>query len=299
LNAHSIIRTTLSALQRAVAPFRGASDEPIASDEPVASALLAFSPSPSLQGRARWRPVMLSRATPVRPRARLDAREEANGWLFGVLFDHMIEANQAWAGPIHFANRLGHLDVVRIARMSAEEIGAILRGRDGQPALHRLWPRLARSLKGTSAILARRYDANAENVWPDGLQVGELKTRLLEFPGLGQKLSNMATALLIDHFGRRFRGLHRADIAVDRHVARVFLRTGLVAGTQGQTRYHVGEIREAVMRSARRLLPKYPAALDYPAFEVGRRFCQADRPDCGPCPLRTVCPRERRHWKLV
>ena len=50
---------------------------------PIVDALLAFVPSPALDGHARWRRVSIADVTPVRPRVRLSQVELANGWLFG------------------------------------------------------------------------------------------------------------------------------------------------------------------------------------------------------------------------
>lgn len=266
---------------------------------PIVDALLRFVPSAALDGRAEWRPVSLASATRVRPRVRLSRVELTNGWLFGCLFDHMIRADQAWAGPMRLADRLGHLDVHRIAAMTPEALGEHLRGKPGRPALHRLWPRLARSIVGTSEVLLREYGADAENLWCDGLTIRALQRRLGALPGMGQKLVAMAVAALVDAFGRRYTGWRDADVAVDRHVARVFLRCGLVDGVPGRTVHSVGAVRDEVIRAARRLHPVYPAALDLGAFEVGRTYCRATWTDCTRCPLRAVCSRQRRHWMIA
>lgn len=268
-----------------------------ASHEAIARVLLDRAPNVRC-ARSRRRPVSITSVTPARTRVPLSRVELANGWLFGVLFDHMIRAEKAWAAPLRLADRLGHLDVVRIAQMDATELGEILRGRPGEGALHRLWPRLARSLRGTSIQLTAEYRGDAENLWTDGLDVCELKRRLHTLPGMGQKLVSMTVAALRDSFGRRFRGWEEADVAVDRHVARVFVRTGLVAVEHGRARYSVGEVRDDIVMAARLLHRRYPAALDLPAFEIGRGFCHAKAPECRRCPLRAVCPRDRRHWKV-
>jgi endonuclease III len=41
----------------------------------------------------------------------------------------------------------------------------------------------------------------------------------------------------------------------------------------------------------RRLHPERPGALDFPAWEIGRQWCDARAPRCDPCPLSGVCPR--------
>ncbi len=266
----------------------------------VAAALLEYVPSPMSGGRARpQRSPITFDNPPAGVKVRLSPTEQTNAFLFAVMFDHMIKADAAWIAPYHLAARLGHLDVRRIAAMGEAEIGSALKGRDGQKALHRLWPRLAKNLGLASKLLLGRYAGNAENIWPDGLAIGELTSRLRGVPGVGAKLASMTIRLLIEEHGRRFVGWEKADVAVDRHVARVFLRTGLVQGQAGQWTYSVSELHDDVIAAGRRAHPAYPAALDLPAYHVGAGFCHARTPSCRACPIRSACPRERKAWRIA
>lgn len=254
--------------------------------DPVARALLAYAPSPTLAGRlAARRPVRLDDER-THERVRLTDAEQATGWLFGVFFDHMIPADRAWEAPYLLAERLGHLDVRRIAAMPRSRLHDAIRRRGDRKALHRLHPRLAASLHAACVQIAARDGCDVENVWPDGITVRELQTRLARFPGLGPKLRSMAIRLLVDRFGRRFGGWRDADIAVDRHVARVFLRTGLVAPPRGARSVTVAQIHDDVVAAARRRCPTYPAALDYPAITAAGRSRRT--------PPRWRRPRRRR-----
>lgn len=85
----------------------------------------------------------------------------------------------------------------------------------------------------------------------------------------------MTIRILVEHHGRTFVDWQKADVAVDRHVARVFLRTGLV-GNSAKKVCSVSELHDDVVMAARRAYPRYPAALDYPAFETGRSYCHAE-----------------------
>lgn len=268
--------------------------------DPVARALLEYMPSPMTDGRALPpRSPLRFDSPPVGVRVRLSTTEQANAFLFAVMFDHMIKADVAWVAPYHLAHRLGHLDVTRIAAMSETALGSVLKGRPGEKALHRLWPRLAKNLRLASKQIVEEYGGSAENIWPDGLSIGEVSRRLRRVPGVGAKLSSMTIRILIEQHGRRFVGWEKADVAVDRHVARVLLRTGLVRGTEGRRAYSVSEIHDEVVAAGRRAYPPYPAALDLPAFYVGAGFCHAKEPNCGTCPIKSACPRERKRWRIV
>jgi hypothetical protein len=90
---------------------------------------------------------------------------------------------------------------------------------------------------------------------------------------------------------------------MDRHVARVFMRSGLIAARKGQTQYSVSELREQIIARARELSPQYPAALDPPAFNTGMRWCTEREARCDdgsePCPLSKVCTKRIRHYRIV
>jgi hypothetical protein len=43
---------------------------------------------------------------------------------------------------------------------------------------------------------------------------------------------------------------------------------------------------------ARDLHPDRPGALDFPAWDIGRRWCRPQAPDCDRCVLSQVCPRD-------
>ena len=43
---------------------------------------------------------------------------------------------------------------------------------------------------------------------------------------------------------------------------------------------------------ARWLQPERPGELDFPAWLTGRRWCGPGTPDCGTCPLRSICPKD-------
>lgn len=266
---------------------------------PIARALLTYAPSPVLAGQTvARRPVRLDAERRL-DRVRLTEAEQATGWLFGVFFDHMIPADQAWEAPYLLAERLGHLDVRRIAAMSPGRLHDAIRGGAGRKALHRLHPRLAKHLHAACVHVVDSYDGSVDNIWPDGITVRELQRRLSAFPGLGPKLRSMTVRLLVDCFGRRYAGWKDADVAVDRHVARVFLRTGLVDAPLGARAVTVAQIHDEVVAAARRWCPTYPAALDYPAFDVGKTWCRASKPDCGRCPLRAACPQGGRTLRVV
>lgn len=84
------------------------------------------------------------------------------------------------------------------------------------------------------------------------------------------------------------------DLPADRHVIRVFLRTGLVKAEANKKHYHASEMKKAVVLRARELYPKYP------------NWCNEDEAHCsdtnweyGCCALSKVCTKRKRGYKVL
>lgn len=222
-----------------------------------------------------------------------------NAMLLGLLFDRMMDAGKAWQGPLGLARRLGHLDPLRLSNMSEADLEAAIRGRPGEQALQRFPSQTARSIKACAHKLVRSYRGDASNIWAHDPGARVVRDRLLEFRGISQKLANVMTCLLTSTYGVPLSGWCDIDVAVDRHVCRVFLRTGLVDGAPGRPRHPANALVDSVVQAARRLHPAFPGGLDTPAFDIGQTWCRAGGAAClDGCPLLEVCPRNRTHWEI-
>jgi endonuclease III len=187
--------------------------------------------------------------------------------------------------------------------MSPSQLSRFVGPHPGQKSLHRFWKVTAANVVSAARRLVNQYRGDAANVWGNDPGAAEVLRRLQEFDGISQKIANMTVRLLITYYGVNLTGWHQVDIAVDRHVARVFLRTGLVVSTGGRTSYAGSELRDKVIERARSLFPSYPGALDEPAFVIGRSWCTADHAYCHDgaevCPLIKACPQNRRRWQII
>jgi uncharacterized HhH-GPD family protein len=232
-------------------------------------------------------------------------RQSPDAFLMAAILSKQIRGQQAYEVPCQLKQRMGHLDVRRIAKMRREELAGFLGpGRHGK-ALHRFYNTMSDQLIFDCTLIVENYEGCASNIWKDVRDAGTVIARLQELKGVSQKISNMFVRALVNDYGVSLEGWDHIDIAVDRHVARVFLRTGLVNSKKGQDRYHVSDIAEDVVDRARELYPAYPAALDGPAFNVGYFWCTEKEAKCdgihdrGPCPLSKVCTKRKRHYKIV
>lgn len=169
-------------------------------------------------------------------------------FLFGVILDQGLKAEKVWETPYLLKQRLGQ------------------NGFENKKACK---------------LLLEKYEGKAENIWNDNPRTEDLQRRFEEFDGIGQKKASMATNILVMDFGINVKDKRGIDLSYDRHVRRVFLRTGLVEKDD----------MNLMIKTARRLNPEYPGALDYLAWIIEREYCHPQNPKCDKCPISKVCPK--------
>lgn len=198
-------------------------------------------------------------------------------FLIGVICDQGISAERAWAVPWELKKRLGHLDPARLA----SEPEAVRDAFHQHPMLHRLVNVVPIWIAEAAQRVVCEHKGDAKNIWGDNPRAAVLQARLRAFKGIGQKKAAMAVEILAGDRGVPIRDLRGSDIAYDIHLRRVFLRTGLVEADR------LGDM----VAVARELCPTRPGSLDYPSWDIGRRWCRPSEPKCDECALHEVCPR--------
>ena len=108
--------------------------------------------------------------------------------------------------------------------------------------------------------------------WMRDAPVEESRAFLTALPGVGRKT---AACVLLFSYGLR-------DIPVDTHVSRVGWRLGLFTPKASFDRLH-DEMLELTPKGAE-------MELHVNLLRHGRRTCHAQRPACGRCELRRMCP---------
>jgi endonuclease-3 len=109
--------------------------------------------------------------------------------------------------------------------------------------------------------------------WMAEAPVAEAQRALCALPGVGRKT---AACVLLFAYGRR-------DVPVDTHVSRVGTRLGLL-----RPRAPFEELHDAMLA----LTPRgAELELHVNLLRHGRRTCAAQRPRCGECLLRRMCPK--------
>jgi endonuclease-3 len=103
-------------------------------------------------------------------------------------------------------------------------------------------------------------------------RVPEDREGLMKLPGVGRKTANVVLA----------NAFHVPAMAVDTHVFRVSNRMGLAAG----------DTPDKVEEQLCRLVPRKDwSDAHHWLIWHGRRCCKAQRPVCGECPVRQICPK--------
>jgi uncharacterized HhH-GPD family protein len=126
-------------------------------------------------------------------------RTHPNAVLLGMLFDQRVRAEYAFTGPGRLFERLGTLDMGRIASMNEErrrEVFAI------KPAVHRFTNKMADMTGAVALVIRDEYSGDDANIWNDGADFPVIEKRLRALPGFGpQKAYKMKYAL--HYFGYR------------------------------------------------------------------------------------------------
>lgn len=259
---------------------------------PVSQAMLVYIPCPTIK-KVRSAPSFKGWGLSSKSIKLL--KKDPNAFLLGAIFDRGIEYDDAWNIPAKLKIRLGHLDVRRISTMKDRDLEKIIRGTGKGNSLHRFPRTMSQCVIAASKRLVSDYNSDASNIWNCRPDVTSVLKALTSFHGIGQKIGNMTVRLLITYYGVQLTGWNKIDVAVDRHVARVFLRTGLVKPVGTGNKQPISAIRDSVIKAARQLSPSYPGALDEPAFDIGREWCTQEKAFCNdpsePCPLVRVCPK--------
>jgi uncharacterized HhH-GPD family protein len=268
----------------------------------IADALLQYLPPPAIGSTPRGKSF---EGWEISEESKKLYLRSPDAFLMAAILSRQIRGLQAYEIPFRLMQRMGHLDIRKIAEMSREELAGYMGPGQHGKALHRFYNTMSDQLIFDCDLIVTKYGGHAANIWKDERDAGTVIERLQELKGVSQKISNMFVRLLVTCYGVSLEGWDLIDIAVDRHVARVFLRTGLVNSKEGQDKYHVSDLAEEVVTRARELYPRYPAALDAPAFNIGYTWCTEREARCagnnveGPCPLSKVCSKRKRHYKII
>ncbi len=133
------------------------------------------------------------------PEADLLLREDGNAALIGLLLDQRVLAETAFIGPLKLKQRLGHLDMARIAAMDPLAFQRIFAA---PPAIHRFTQVMADRVQSLAGLLTSDYGGQAANIWGNGTELATIEQRVHALPGFGP-LKTRKIRFVLYYFGHR------------------------------------------------------------------------------------------------
>lgn len=118
--------------------------------------------------------------------------------VIGMLLDQQVPMSWAFRGPATLSERMGGLDVEKIAAMDAEDFVAVC---VAKPAIHRYPAAMGRRIHALCLSVIGDYHGDVEAIWRDVDDAEELGARLSELPGFGDEKVKIFIALLAKRFG--------------------------------------------------------------------------------------------------
>jgi uncharacterized HhH-GPD family protein len=201
-----------------------------------------------------------------------------HAFVLACIMDRQVKAEKAWVIPYRISERLGDFSMKSLCSLSQADVNRLM----SQPEpLHRFVDNMSLYFRSAVQRISSQYAGDAARIWGGNPSSAEVVYRFLEFDGVGPKIANMAANILARDFKIKLADFFSIDISADVHVRRVFARLGLCS-----TDANV----EQVIYKAKALHPAFPGMMDFPCWEIGRTWCSASDPECGPCYMRELCP---------
>ena len=126
-------------------------------------------------------------------------RKSAEAVLLGLLYDQRVRAENAFTGPERLFQRLGHLDMKKIARMDLDTLREIFAV---SPAVHRFTNKMAEYTRDVARAIVDDYEGRAQNIWSDDAPAETIEKRFAALPGFGKGKAAKAKYVL-HYFGHR------------------------------------------------------------------------------------------------
>ena len=199
-------------------------------------------------------------------------------FVLACIMDRQIKAERAWLIPYKVSQEIGSPSFSVFMSLSESKLKRLFE----RGSYHRFNTIMATYFyKGIQKIHSDYQDV-ASHMWKGNPGSATVVKRFMEFEGISVKIGTMAANILARDFKVPMKDYICIDISPDRHVKRVFERTGLVP---------LKVSNEILLYRARELNPKYPGVFDLSCFEIGREFCHSRNPECAKCHLNSYCPK--------
>jgi uncharacterized HhH-GPD family protein len=118
--------------------------------------------------------------------------------LVGFALDQQVPVQTAFQGPLKLQQRLGTLEPAAIAATDPVRLEEVFREK---PAIHRFPGAMAGRVHELAAVVAEDYGGDAERLWSEAADGGDLRARIASLPGFGEMKVKALGAVLAKRFG--------------------------------------------------------------------------------------------------
>jgi endonuclease III len=207
-----------------------------------------------------------------------DLKGYPHAFVLASIMDRQVKAERAWLIPYRFMEKLGSFSMGTLLCQKETDIKQLM---SNPEPLHRFSDKMASLFFRAIQRIAQQYDSDVSKIWENKPSSATVVYRFLEFEGIGPKIASMNANILDREFKIEFSDYFSIDISADVHVRRVFGRLGLTPPD--------ATVDQLIFR-ARGLHPEFPGLMDFPAWEIGRKWCRARVCECEVCYMKDLCP---------
>lgn len=206
----------------------------------------------------------------------VNLKKYPHSFVLACLMDRQIKAERAWIIPYTIYNEIKSFEIETLYKLKLAQIIKIF----NKNKLHRFNNTMAKVFHSGVALIVNKYSGNAANIWNNNPSSSAVVYRFLEFEGCGVKIATMAVNILARQFRIPFSDYYSIDISPDVHIKRVMKRMGFVPKNANN---------DMIIYKARELNPQFPGIIDYSCWEIGRKWCKAQKTDCKECIVNSEC----------
>ena len=205
-------------------------------------------------------------------------------FVLACLLGRQYYDKKAWETLAYLEERIGTLDIDKLGRLTQSDWEqAFLK----PTPLHGFPHDMARYSMAAVRRIVKEYGGDASRLWNDKPSSATVIKRFLEFEGIGQKISTMATNILARYFKIKMSDCYSIEVTVDGRMKRVLSRMGIVDSKKPKY----------IQLTVREMYPKYPGIFDPVFWEIGKFHCFPVHPDCLGCPAAALCQYGQRQKK--
>ncbi|MCF6347081.1 MAG: hypothetical protein L3J20_02115 [Flavobacteriaceae bacterium] len=197
-------------------------------------------------------------------------------YVLGCIGDKQIKAERAWKIPMIIGEKIGGYEFEKFKKLSLNELEVFFVNN----SLHRFNKTVAKQYYKAIEKIANDYNGTANKLWRENNSSASIFGKFLQFEGVGQKIASMAVNILLRHFKENIKNREWIDVSPDRHVIRVFKRTGIIRDKAS---------KEELIWKAKELNPIYPGVFDLATFTIGKDYCKPKNPNCNDCIISSNC----------